>query len=494
MLRIFRDKPLIAIVAGGFLVRILFLLYGAKFYYGFTQADIFTNGDTHSYILSFTNLWNYGYYTFDFLEPDAAFGRLPGYPLFYGMHYLIFGIQQAKFATACTQILLDTFSIILLSNAIRIIWSKSHWPPYVGAFLYAFYPFTIVWVTIVGTETLSVFMVLYWLNILLQNKKSKSHFLKLGLVIALTLFVREYLGILLPITLVYLFVVNFRENKYSQLNKVFSFQSLVIVGFMLLYIAWPIRNYYSFHRFVPLKPTMAGYANYNIDMQSFRDWVHCWDNNDQYWLEQVLSTDGLVKFPDNAFDSIEEKAEAQHLANLAKRCGSSFYLFRKGIYGKAEYFDIAAMKSNKEYQQNCNAEISEGFTKLKKNFMQQHPIRYLLQVPGANLYKALFKNSRIRDQHTNGGKQLLLVALFSYRTMVLIIGIIGFIVFWRKQDMLPALLVFCFMYFFITSITRSLEMRYLLHSDILALIPAAGLLGLWLDKRLPNTTRQNNLA
>lgn len=483
MRKLFHSRLLIAIVAGGLLARILFLLFGAKIYYGTTQADIFTNGDTHSYVLSFVNLWKYGYYTFDFLEADAAFGRLPGYPLFYGIHYLIFGPQHASVATACTQVLLDTSCIVLIFNATKLIWPNACWSPYIGAALYAFYPFAIVWVTIIGTETVSIFMVMYWVNILLQNKRNKVYFIKLGLVIALTFFVREYLGVLLPITLIYLFVTAYKENKQQRISEAVSMSSLVIIGFMLLYIAWPIRNYYSFHRFVPMKPTMAGYANYNTDMQSFREWIHCWDNNDQYWLEQVLAADSLVNFPDDAFSSLNEKTEAQRLARLAKRCGSSFYLFKKGIYGKPEYFDVSAMRLNKEYQQNCNNEISAGFNKLKKDFKREHPVRYLLQVPGYNIYKAVFKNSRIRDQSSAGGKQLLLIVLFGYRTLLLLLGVLGFIVFIRKQALLAPLLVFCFIYFFITSITRSLEMRYLLHSDVLALMPAAGLIGLLFDRK-----------
>jgi hypothetical protein len=291
--------------------------------------------------------------------------------------------------------------------------------------------------------------------------------------------------VLLPVTLIYLFVIQIREDGELQFIRVVGMQSLVIIGFLLLYTAWPLRNYYLLHRFVPLKPTMAGYANYNIDMQSFRDWVHCWDNNDQYWLEQVLEASGPVNFPDKAFNNIQEKSEAVRLASLAKSCGSSFYLFRKGIYGKPEYFDVAAMRSNKEYQQNCNAAISSGFNNLKKEFIREHPIRYLLQVPSANLYKAFFKSSRLQERQAMGSKQILLTALFGYRTLVLLLGIIGFLVFWRNKAILPPVLVFSFIYFFITSITRSLEMRYLLHSDVLALLPAAGLVGLWLDKHWP---------
>jgi hypothetical protein len=41
------------------------------------------------------------------------------------------------------------------------------------------------------------------------------------------------------------------------------------------------------------------------------------------------------------------------------------------------------------------------------------------------------------------------------------------------------------MYLFISFIMRNMEMRYLLQADVLSLVPAAGLLGYWLDRRWP---------
>jgi hypothetical protein len=63
MPKLFRNRLLLGIVVSGLLARIAFLLVGAKLYYGGSQSDIYTNGDTHSYVLSFVNLFKHGFYT-----------------------------------------------------------------------------------------------------------------------------------------------------------------------------------------------------------------------------------------------------------------------------------------------------------------------------------------------------------------------------------------------------------------------------------------------
>jgi hypothetical protein len=466
----------------GLLARLAFLLVGAKVYYASSQTDIFTNGDTHSYMLSFTNLLNHGVYTFDFLEPDAAFGRLPGYPFFYGLHYLLFGAQHAAIAVAYTQVLLDTIGVLLIFLVLRRMCPLARWTPYIGAVLYAFYPFAIIWVTIVGTETLATFLVLLWLNYLLRMRASFGAALWLGLLVAAAFYVREYLGILLPISFVYLAVKYYNTARSNWLASTVRVAMLAGVTFGLCYSAWPVRNYLSYHRLIWLKPVTAGYANYNIDFASFRSWVHCWTNDEQFWLDKVAKGTEKIDFPASAFSTSSERDRANYLAGLARRCGSSFYLYRTGIYGTPQYFDIAAMQANKEYQQNCNAEISAGFTQLKTEFVHQHPVRYWTQVPLQNLWKAFFKSSanRITD---GGAKQLLITGLFSYRTILLLLAIIGIVFSYRRLDAWPAATFFVFMYLFISFIMRNLEMRYLLQSDVISLVFTAVTLGYWFDRK-----------
>ena len=482
MQKITHNRLLLAILLVALLARLGFLLVGARIYYAGSQADIFTNGDTHSYVLSFTNLLQHGVYTFDFLEPDAVFGRLPGYPLFYGLHYLVFGPQYAAMGVACSQVVLDTLSTLLVFLALRRIWPAARWTPYLGAALYALYPFTIIWVTIIGTETLATFLVLAWLNYLLRLRAAAWPALGLGLLIAVAFYVREYLGVLLPISLAYLAVRYYATERPQWLAAAARTIVFTGLGFGLLYIAWPVRNYLSYNRIVWIKPPTAGYANYNIDFASFRSWVHCWANDEQFWLNKVAKGTGPVGFPAAAFDTPAEQQRAEYLALRARQCGSSFYLYRTGLYASAEYRDVAQMRANRDYMQNCNAEISAGFNQLKTDYVRQHPVRYWTQVPMQNMYKAFFKSTanRVRDA---GPKQLLIKGLFAYRTLLLLLAVVGIVLGYRRLAMYPSVAYFIFMYLFISFIMRNLEMRYLLQADVMSLIPTAFALGYWLDRR-----------
>jgi hypothetical protein len=469
---LFKNKFLLAIVVIGLLVRIGFLLVGAKAYYG--PLNVFTNGDSSSYMMSFKNLVEHGAYTFDFLEPEASFGRLPGYPFFYGVHYLIFGEQHAMQAVACTQIFLDCVSIVLIFLITSKLVSESNYnAPYVASSIYAIYPFIIVWTTIIGTELLATFLILSWFYTLLSNSKSWSHYFLLGIEIALLFYVREFLGITLLITCLY-----FLFSKNEGWKQAIRACVLVGVGFGALYIWWPARNYIYQHRVVLVKPERAGFANYKVDMTSYLDWVHSWSNESTYWLQQAL-VNSHPNFPAAIFASPQEQEQAQFLVKQANECGSSFYLYKN--LAKIHYDDVQAMRNNKDYTIECNAEIQQGFDRLRISFKQRHPIAYYMKVPLENLYKVVFKSG---TQSSDGAskKGLILALVFGYRTLLLIIGIIGLIVYRRVKGVQPIIVFWTFMVVFLCWYFRQLEMRYLLQADVLLLIPASLIIGQWLSK------------
>ena len=104
-----------------------------------------------------------GRYTFSFLEPNAAIGQLSGYPFFYGAHWVLFGRERAATATACSQVLLDTAAIGLVFAILQRLAPTRPRTAHLGALRYATYPFIIIWVPVIGTETLSTDFTLIWL-------------------------------------------------------------------------------------------------------------------------------------------------------------------------------------------------------------------------------------------------------------------------------------------------------------------------------------------
>jgi hypothetical protein len=472
-----RDRVFWAIVLAGALVRLGFLVFGSKVYYGPGQG--FINGDTSSYVMSFTNLLKHGTYTFDFLEPDAAFGRLPGYPFFYGIHYLIFGPAHAMQATACSQAFLDCLSIALIFLIVRKLISqnpKQQLAPYIAAALYAFYPFIFIWTTVIGTELLATFMTLVWLYTLLSPSNKWPYYALLGIEIAFLFYIREFLGIFLPITCLYLLLsrINWRVAVRNC--------AFVGVGFAALYMWWPVRNYVYQHRIMLVKPQRAGFANYKTDMTSFLDWVHSWSNQSSYWLQQVLS-ESEPDFPNDIFASPQERSQAVALTKRANECGSSFYIYKHGIDFASE--TVNPLLQSQDYTVECNEEIRRGFDQLRESFKARNPVAYYTRVPLQNLYKVFFKSGLESGSKNGAGNlklQLIMTAVFGYRTILLILGVIGLVIYRRVMGLQPIIAFWVFIVVFLCFYFRQLEMRYLIQADVLLLVPAALLLDKWISR------------
>lgn len=309
----FRRNSLVFLVLAGLFLRVLFLRYGVAFYYN-GQPTIHLNGDSPSYIWSFKNLFQSGRYTFDYLVPDAYFGRFPSYPFFYGLHYLIFGPRLVLTATSVTQAFLDSYGIVVMFGILRRVLPTAGWAPLVGAALYAFYPFVIVWLPIIGTESLSNTLTLLWLYCLLGLQPKVAYSIGLGILLAITFYVREYLGVLVPIITVYLVIMRYRATSLGQqwgARLRISWRNIVLVcaGFGLLYARWPLRNYALHGRVMLAKPKTAGYATFDPELDEYRSWLQCWTNDENPWIEKVLRAPA-VEFPPTVFADFKEQEMA----------------------------------------------------------------------------------------------------------------------------------------------------------------------------------------
>ncbi|MFC6224872.1 ArnT family glycosyltransferase [Hymenobacter artigasi] len=438
----------------GMVVRLWFVWVGAMLYY--KSSSPFINDDTASYTDSFINLWHRGLYSFNLLNPEAAFGRLPGYPFFWGAHYLLFGKQYVFQAVAFSQCLLDTLAIYLVYAAAKAL-SHDVRAAWISGLFYALYPFILVWMPVSSTEAFATFLtiaVFWWLA---TRPVDKRNALVAGLLVGLSLIVREYLGILLVPVFFWLYTAKGFGRQFVGLSFV------ALLGFTALYIGWPVRNYVFQHRFLLLKPPTAGYERYTEDVNSARKWIYGWDPDANAYLDGIAGITVLPEFPADVFGTYAETARAQALIQMARQCGTGFYIWR----------------TNQHYSQasNCNAELRAGFTALDSSYQQRHPFRYWTRVPLLNLKKAFFKN-----QLMQGGSKLIGM-LFLYRSIMLIVCLVGAFLLRRHRSVWPLLFFFAFMYLFICVGLRQLEMRYLIQSDAALLILAGVPFG-WLLNRL----------
>lgn len=437
-LSVFLNNPKATIFGLAFILRIIFLLYGAEYYYG---TNIHRNGDSSSYRESFKNLIQYGEYTFDRNNDEAYFGRLPGYPFFWGISYMIVGEDLADVSTALIQTIADSYSAVLIF-LIAILLFRSFYPAFISGLIYAINPFFIVWVPIIGTETAGIFLCLILFYFLFKLDQEKWYNLAfLGFLVAIAFYFRIYLGILIISVIIHL----------ATHNDFFHFiRKSLIVGFsfLILYSIWPIRNYLQHDKVMFLKPVSAGYERYSEDIMSARRWIYGWSHDADKYLTS-LAKNQSVSIPDYVFSDEDEREYYDSLTINYIDCGSGFYNWR----------------TNKKFTgKNCNSILRFGFDILSDSYKKNHPFLYYFKVPGYNIKKFFFKSELAQDS-----TGVVVKILFFLRSVLLILSVLGVILFFSKEH-IPLLFFSTFMLLFISFYLRQMEMRYMIQAEALLII------------------------
>ncbi len=421
----------------------MFLLFGARYLYG---SDIFVNHDSFSYTDSFINLWENGSYAIWLDSPGSYMGRGPGYPFFWGLHYLIFGESYAYIAVAISQILMDILAIKLIYDILKKITNNDK-ISLLGGGIYALYPFVIIWLTITGTEAFASFLVILILWIFYIRKDTFWKYIILGAVISYATLTRPYLGLLFP-----LLIISIIGKK--ELSSKFKFIIVVSSAFVFSYSFWPLRNYINHKQIVVFNMPSSSYFNFQKDFVAFRSWVNSWEPYSlkvNEYVATISKSDDRIEVPNFVFSNKDERQLFDSLIYLCRNCGSSFYFWKNSAPFSGE---------------SCNEEIANGFDKLKASYIKNHPFKYYIITPLITLKRAVVK---VKTATYNS---VFLKLLFIYRTLLIILGLIGSFIFIRKLY-LSLLTMFPIIWYLFISFTHSpFEVRYVLQADIILLFDA----------------------
>ena len=429
------------IIAIGAVVRILFLLFGAKYLYG---SKIFVNNDSFSFTNSIINLFKNGSYAIWLDSPDSYMGRPPGYPFFWGLHYLVFGESYVYEAVAISQIILDILSIKLIYDILKKI-TDNYVISLLGSLIYVFYPFIIIWLTITATEAFASFLAILILWIFYTRKDTFLKYFLLGLLLSFITLTRSYLGLLFPLLI--LSIIGKKEFLFK-----FKFIIIVSLSFILSYSFWPLRNYINHKQLIIFNAPSSGYYNFQKDFTSFRSWINSWESYSlkvNEYLATIINTNNQLKVPNCVFYNKNEKLLFDSLINLCRTCGSSFYYWK--------YYTAFKEKS-------CNEQIADGFSKLKASYIKHHFLRYYIIIPLITFKRAVFKINAV-----NYNSEFLKL-LFLYRTLLIIFGFIGSFILIRKLYF-SLITMFPIIWYLYLSFTHShFEIRYVLQADIILLL------------------------
>lgn len=488
------NKSLTYIILFGLALRLIFTFVVAPFY--FNRANIFFDSDTGTWMHYLENLIYQGEFTVNANNELAAYGRMPGYSFFLAPSFLLVtffyklqGLDIHNYSaiwgvalkiTAYTQIVLDTISIFLVFYIAKRLFSN-YKIGIISSFLYATYPFVIVWNPVCYSEVSSIFFALLALALALKGDK-KYIFAIAGFSLGFSVLIRPQFALLAPL-MIFLFY-----QKFRGFSKEGIFQALIFyIFFTITYGSWPFRNYIRFNKLVTTQD-LTGLEEWNLDVVAYLQYIYSvkaeWDPQ----FTDIIHN-RPVTFPKIAYRTPEDSIKLERAVYLAKNCGSGFSHW-VGYWKKP-------IKANDPA--SCSVEIAQLFNELRANQVKYNPVNFYITIPLQNLKKALFK-SELSDSKSLARK--LGGMLFYYRTFLLMLGIIGLVLMFGNKFTIPIALLFglffATLYFYLcfgtSPQTRNIEMRYLLQADVLMLFPTAFLLSKLrfldsiLNKFMPNTS------
>jgi hypothetical protein len=194
--------------------------------------------DNKWYLPHIENIKNGHGYTLNSNEPEMRVRRTPVYPIFYGIHYYLFGKEKSFLFITFSQVLLFAISSLLIALCVYNFSKNKKWAIITGV-CYALSPFIASYNYYTITEAISpslVVVTLYSLSLYYINKKPYYLILS-GILIGVSFLNRPSTGLLLPALAFPLLLVN--NNLKESIIKT----SLLTLGFVAFISPWVIRNY-----------------------------------------------------------------------------------------------------------------------------------------------------------------------------------------------------------------------------------------------------------
>jgi hypothetical protein len=288
---------------------------------GFLQHPMPSDDDTDVYADLARNLFHHGVYGIsDGASIDPTLIRLPGYPVFLGLIFSLFGVGNFN-AVLLAQIGFDLLGCWLIASFVRD--QVSERVGTVAIFLAALCPFTAAYSAIALTECLSVFAVslgLWSAGRVLQAQESghadRRALLFASLAMAMAMLLRPDGALVAVAVTVAIVWYAWRERRPLAGLKTALLCGLLAV---LPLAPWMVRNWRTFHVVQPLAPRRVNDPGEYVTYGFYR-WMSTWSvdyvsTGNVFWKVGTESID-VDDLPSRAFDSPVQRAQTAAL--LAK--------------------------------------------------------------------------------------------------------------------------------------------------------------------------------
>lgn len=346
--------------------------------------------DNEWYIPHIKNITAGHGYTLDPKNPEMSVRRTPVYPLFYGLHYLVFGEKYSFAVIRYTQVIIHLMAVVLLGQAVFNLFGNARWAK-TTAVLYALNPFTVGFLYMTITESLTpalTILILFGFSLCFQNLSRLNSFL-FGLFFALGLLNRPVLILWAPaIGLAWLVLIVKRD---SALNKRIFATVFAALGFMTLILPWTVRNYFStggdlvfLEKYYYGDP--MGHGRSHI---KFREWIGAWENPANFSAESYtnkikntyregngnagkIRDDFISKMPDSLFE-VNSKESVKAALDRLNACFEK----KEIVFGKNP--DLTFKQKSEMFE--CEDGAVAAFDSLIAEYKSKNPFGYYLSAP-----------------------------------------------------------------------------------------------------------------
>jgi 4-amino-4-deoxy-L-arabinose transferase-like glycosyltransferase len=244
--------------------------------------------------------------------------RLPGYPAFLAICFALFGHEHYN-AVLLVQIVVDVATCFVVADLARR--AVSDRAARYAFLLSALCPFTANYTVAPLTETLSIFFAALALDGAVAGFRACDGdrcawwaWGGCGFAISCGILLRPDGGILLIAVGLYLFWRMWRQP--GERARLFWAGVLVLAIAMAPLVPWTIRNWRTFHRFMPLVPQSASDPDEFVPT-GLDEWVKTWavdyvSTEEVYWQIPGDKVD-MASLPSRAFDDAPQRAKTERL-------------------------------------------------------------------------------------------------------------------------------------------------------------------------------------
>lgn len=334
-------------------------------------------GDTFSYLNPIDNYIKYNSYFFTNNKGEKSFaGRMPYYGTVYYLIKLIVPSSHTYDAFVVLQIILECWSIILLSLLCYKI-TRLYFSFWLAYFLLIISLNTSIWSLMLLTESLSTsFLIafLYYYSAYLNNSnRSLAKLFSPSLFLAFVVLLKPYF-----ILLYVLLSIEFILNKSGYAMHIFIYNTLkrliVVSGILIMFLLpWTIRNYKMLNKFIPLQASIdAGYG-FNKSFVACTDFIKAWGGSVIYWDKKsagcyFIRSENIncqFSFPDYALSKSYDVKDIEKV--------------------REKYIILQKM-----YSDSLDNIVSEEFRRLTYIYKNEQPIRYFIISPLILIKEFLF--------------------------------------------------------------------------------------------------------